>query len=185
MYGKPPTTEEGSHRFRQYAAECGRIYFCRRDRFLLAARDPGSIRPATMPLHHTRPGLSRGARGEHFQQRSVLAQYSPAGENRSRVEQTPAAGNTPPFTYSYQSEEFIPVKCNIHPWMQAYFVVLKTSHFAVTGENGQFALPDLPAGAYTITAWHETYGTQSQEVTIGEGQRQTVNFTFQANSLKI
>ncbi|MEQ1353136.1 MAG: hypothetical protein ABLT11_03900, partial [Candidatus Acidiferrum sp.] len=43
---------------------------------------------------------------------------------------------TPPFTYSYENEEFIPVKCNIHPWMQAYFVVMKTSHFAVTGEDG-------------------------------------------------
>lgn len=88
---------------------------------------------------------------------------------------------TPPFAYSYESEEFIPVKCNIHPWMQAYFVVLKTSHFAVTGENGQFALPDLPPGSYTITAWHETYGTQSQEITIGEGQRLTADFTFKTN----
>jgi plastocyanin len=88
---------------------------------------------------------------------------------------------TPPFSYSYDSEEFIPVKCNIHAWMQAYFVVLKTSHFAVTGEDGQFALPDLPPGNYTITAWHEVYGTQSQEITIGDGQRLTVDFTFKTN----
>jgi hypothetical protein len=37
---------------------------------------------------------------------------------------------TPSFSYSYEKEEIIPVKCNIHPWMQGYFVVLKTSHFA-------------------------------------------------------
>jgi Carboxypeptidase regulatory-like domain len=65
--------------------------------------------------------------------------------------------------------------------MQAYFVVLKTSHFAVTGEDGQFALPDLPPGTYTITAWHETYGAQSQEITVAEGQRLTVDFTFKTN----
>jgi hypothetical protein len=87
---------------------------------------------------------------------------------------------TPPFVYSYDNEEFIPIKCNIHAWMQAYFVVLKTSHFAVTGEDGQFSLPRLPPGRYTITAWHETYGTKSQEITIADGQSLTLDFLFQA-----
>jgi hypothetical protein len=88
--------------------------------------------------------------------------------------------NTPPFTYSYENEEFIPVKCNIHAWMKAYFVVLKTSHFWVTRQDGAFTLPDLPPGRYTITAWHETYGTQSQEVTVGSGETHPVNFVFHA-----
>jgi len=87
---------------------------------------------------------------------------------------------TPPFSYSYENQEFIPVKCNIHSWMQAYFVVLKTSHFAVTGEDGRFALPNLSPGKYTITAWHETYGTQSQEITIADGQSLAIDFVFQA-----
>lgn len=87
---------------------------------------------------------------------------------------------TPPFSYSYDSPEIIPIKCNIHSWMQAYFVVLKTDHFAVTGEDGRFALPGLQPGKYTITAWHETYGMQSQEVTVGTGQSLAVNFVFQA-----
>jgi len=87
---------------------------------------------------------------------------------------------TPPFSYSYEKEEFIPVKCNIHAWMKAYFVVLKTGYFGVTGEDGLFKLPDLPPGKYTVTAWHETYGTQSQEITIAGGETQTVNFVFPA-----
>lgn len=87
---------------------------------------------------------------------------------------------TPPFAYSYDNEEFIPIKCNIHSWMQAYFVVFRTSHFAVTGEDGRFSLPDLPPGKYTVTAWHELYGTKSQEITIGGSQTLTVNFVFQA-----
>jgi plastocyanin len=87
---------------------------------------------------------------------------------------------TPPFSYSYENEEFIPVKCNIHSWMQAYFVVLKTRHFAVTGEDGRFTLPDLSPGTYTVTAWHETYGTQSREITVAGNQAPTVNFVFRA-----
>ncbi len=85
---------------------------------------------------------------------------------------------TPPFSYSYEKEEFIPVKCNIHSWMQGYFVVLKTGHFAVTGADGAFRLPDLPPGKYTVTAWQETYGTQKQDLTISGGETQTVNFVF-------
>ena len=88
---------------------------------------------------------------------------------------------TPPFAYTYENEEFIPVKCNLHPWMQSYFVVLRTPYFAVTGDDGTFVLPDLPPGHYTITAWHETLGTQSHEIEINSsGEPQTLNFTFTA-----
>lgn len=87
---------------------------------------------------------------------------------------------TPPFSYAYDQEEFIPVKCNIHSWMQGYFVVLKTSFFAVTGDDGRFTLPELPPGHYTLTAWHEVFGTRTQEITITGSESQTVNFNFAA-----
>ena len=89
---------------------------------------------------------------------------------------------TPPFSYSYENEEFIPVKCNIHSWMNAYFVVLRTAHFAVTREDGRFELPNLPPGKYTVTAWHEVYGTQSQEISLVDGQRLKVDFIFKSAS---
>jgi len=87
---------------------------------------------------------------------------------------------TPPFSYSYENEEFIYVKCNIHAWMSAYFVVLKTRHVSVTKNDGSFRLPDLSPGRYTVTAWHELYGIQKQEVTVGGGETQTLNFVFHA-----
>jgi plastocyanin len=87
---------------------------------------------------------------------------------------------TPPLSAKFAREEIIPVKCNIHPWMRSYFVVLKTSHFSVTGENGAFTMNDLTPGKYTITAWHETYGTQTQEVTITENETTPTNFVFKA-----
>lgn len=31
----------------------------------------------------------------------------------------------PPFSYSFSSEEFIPIRCNIHPWMMSYLAVLR------------------------------------------------------------
>ena len=87
---------------------------------------------------------------------------------------------TPAFSYSYDQPEFIHVRCNIHPWMEGYFAVLKTRHFAVTGEDGRFSLPDLPPGHYVITAWHETYGTQSREISVTGGESVSLDFNFTA-----
>jgi len=86
---------------------------------------------------------------------------------------------TPPFSYTYGSEEIIPVKCNLHSWMSGYFVVLNTAYYAITGEDGHYTLPALPPGHYTLTAWHESLGTQTRDITIGPGsESQTVDFTF-------
>ena len=87
---------------------------------------------------------------------------------------------TPPLSEKFDKEEFIPVKCNVHPWMHGYFAVLKTSHYATSGENGSFTLPNLPPGKYTITAWQENYGAQTQDVTISGNETKTVDFTFKA-----
>lgn len=86
----------------------------------------------------------------------------------------------PPLKETFAKAEFIPVKCNIHPWMHGYFAVLNTSHATVSGENGEFSLQGLPPAKYTVTAWHERFGTQSQEVTVGAGAAPKVNFVFKA-----
>lgn len=91
--------------------------------------------------------------------------------------QTPGAA---PITAKYENAEFIPVKCNVHPWMRAYIVVLKTNHYDISKQNGSFTLPDLPPGKYQITAWHETYGTQTADITIAGTETKEVNFTFRA-----
>jgi len=86
----------------------------------------------------------------------------------------------PPIHTQWEKPEFIPVKCNVHPWMHGYFVVLPTSHYAVTDEAGRFSLAGLPPGKYTLTAWHEQFGSQTQEVTIAGSETKTVNFVFTA-----
>jgi hypothetical protein len=96
--------------------------------------------------------------------------------NREWNKSQPAG--SPPISEKFDKPEFILVKCNIHAWMRGYFAVMKNSHFTVTGSDGGFKLPNLPPGTYTITAWHESYGQQSQDVTISGSETQTVNFSL-------
>jgi hypothetical protein len=49
---------------------------------------------------------------------------------------------TAPLDAKFDQPEFIPVKCNIHPWMHGYIVVLKTGHYSVSDDNGGFSLKD-------------------------------------------
>jgi hypothetical protein len=85
----------------------------------------------------------------------------------------------PPVTKSWKAPEMIHVKCNIHPWMSGYFAVVK-GPFAVTDDDGNFTIQNVPPGNYTVTAWQETYGNQTQKVTVAAGGSGTANFTFKA-----
>src|SRR6185369_5445689 len=86
----------------------------------------------------------------------------------------------PPIESSWKAEEVaIPVKCNIHPWMHGYFVVVK-GPYATTDEKGAYTIENVPPGNYTVTAWQEEYGTQTAKVTVAAGKPGTADFTFKA-----
>ncbi|MFZ1916315.1 MAG: carboxypeptidase regulatory-like domain-containing protein [Terriglobales bacterium] len=87
---------------------------------------------------------------------------------------------SPAIDVAWTNEEVaIPVKCNIHPWMRAYIVVVK-GPTGVSNDTGSFKLEGVLPGAYTLTAWHETYGTQTQKITVAAGKAATADFTFKA-----
>ncbi len=77
------------------------------------------------------------------------------------------------------AEIMVPVGCDVHGWMTAYIGVVDHPYFAVTGSDGSFELPNLPPGDYEIEAWHELYGTQTINVTVGESESATADFTFE------
>ena len=89
---------------------------------------------------------------------------------------------SPPIQDKFDAPEFISVKCNIHPWMHGWFAVLKTNHYSISTDGGGFSLANLPAGKYTVTAWHEDYGTQTQDVTITGNETKAIDFSFKAKA---
>ena len=79
-------------------------------------------------------------------------------------------------------EVMIRIKCDVHGWMSAYCGVLSHPFFAVTAADGTYTIKDLPAGTYTIEAWHEKLGTQTQQVTVGAQESKPAAFTFKAGA---
>ncbi|HYK90868.1 MAG TPA: carboxypeptidase regulatory-like domain-containing protein [Acidobacteriota bacterium] len=87
----------------------------------------------------------------------------------------------PPIETSFAREEIsIPVKCNVHPWMRSYIAVFKHPYFAVTGKEGRFELRNLPPGSYTVTAWHEKFGTSEQKITVAPNDSKNLEFIFKS-----
>lgn len=85
------------------------------------------------------------------------------------------------LTKKFDKPETFKVKCEVHTWMGAYIGVFPHPFYAVSGGDGSFSLKKLPAGDYTIEAWHEKYGAQTMKVTVGAADTKTADFKFKAN----
>ena len=77
-------------------------------------------------------------------------------------------------------EVMVRVKCDVHGWMNAYVGVIEHPYFAVTTDGGKFELKGLPAGTYTVEAWHAKAGTRTQQVTVGEKEDKAIAIAFSA-----
>ena len=90
--------------------------------------------------------------------------FSVSGENRFDLElyKRPKTGQ-----WTFQNPGIVRVYCNIHPQMSAVVVVRDNPFFGKAEASGSFVIPDVPAGRYTLKAWHERAGQEaSMAVTV-------------------
>ena len=87
------------------------------------------------------------------------------------------------------SEDPFYIKCDVHPWMKAWVLVADHPYFAVTDDNGNYSIENVPPGEYVINFWQEKlsnlpkkkYVAVSNTVTVAiEEDKDTVqDYTFQ------
>jgi uncharacterized protein (DUF2141 family) len=77
-------------------------------------------------------------------------------------------------------EVMVRFECNVHGWMHAYAGVLPHPFFSTTGGDGTFTIKNLPAGTYTLEAWHDAFGAATASVTVHDGETTTAVFTYAA-----
>jgi plastocyanin len=105
------------------------------------------------------------------------------------IHTTPASGNpgidvsqspmgAPQTRQFNQPETMLPVRCNNHPWMNAFINVANTPYFAVSGADGTFTISGLPPGNYTLAAIHEKLGEQDLQISITPKGTAKADFTF-------
>ncbi len=70
------------------------------------------------------------------------------------------------------------LRCDVHFWMASTLHVLAHPYFSVTGDAGTFEVKGLPAGAYTVEAWHGTLGAVQQTVTVTADETREINFVM-------
>ncbi|MGB7190248.1 MAG: carboxypeptidase regulatory-like domain-containing protein [Acidobacteriaceae bacterium] len=90
------------------------------------------------------------------------------------------APNSPGETRTLSTPELmIPVRCNNHPWMEAFVNVTDNPFYAVSADAGHFTIKGVPPGTYTILTDHEILGEKTTTVTVTPHQTTTVDVTYQ------
>jgi plastocyanin len=104
--------------------------------------------------------------------------HTAAFDNRSVNRSQPAGLEV--IELQFDTPEKVKVKCDLHPWMGAWIVVIDHPYHAVTSDTGTFELSDVPPGEYTLEAWHETLGTRSRVVTVLAGGTHEIDIDLAA-----
>jgi len=132
---------------------------CRYTPHVIALQQGGSVEfrnsDPTMHNIHTTPTTNEA---------SIDVSQGPMGTAQTRQFQQP--------------ETMLPVRCNNHPWMNAFINVSATPFFAVSGADGSFTITGLPPGNYTLAAVHEKLGEQDMQVTVPANTTAKADFTY-------
>jgi len=72
------------------------------------------------------------------------------------------------------------IECDAHDFMHGFVFVTRHPYYALVGKDGSFTIDDIPAGKYTIKAWHGSLGEQKSKVTVSANGKVSVNFAFKA-----
>jgi hypothetical protein len=80
------------------------------------------------------------------------------------------------------------VICSIHPWMEAYWLVLDHPYFAVTDKDGNFEIKNVPAGTQKVVVWQEAVGfvtpTSGDSISIKPNDITPQDFTIDPAKVK-
>jgi hypothetical protein len=80
---------------------------------------------------------------------------------------------------SLAKQGLVDVKCDVHPWMQAFVWVSSHPYATVSAADGTFSIDGVPPGDYQVKAWHEVLGEKEMRVTVAPDGAATLDVAFE------
>ena len=93
-----------------------------------------------------------------------------------------AKGDTP-REISFERPGRVDVFCGIHSKMHCIILVLPSRFFAKVNARQRYALPDVPAGTYKVTAWQERLPSRTREVAVPAQGEVRMDFILELSGL--
>jgi len=81
-------------------------------------------------------------------------------------------------TVTFTKAGIVFVNCHLHPNMSAVIVVTPNRWSTKADESGHFVLPNVPAGTYSIVAWHKSAGFFKKTVRVSDTASVSVEFAI-------
>jgi plastocyanin len=88
----------------------------------------------------------------------------------------------PGKSHSFDSAGIVNVYCNVHPNMSAVVHVMPTPYYAFADGSGNYSIPDVPAGKYTLVAWNEQGGAARSDIDVAATGAVTGNVALTLDS---
>jgi hypothetical protein len=87
----------------------------------------------------------------------ILHNTDVVGVRNSGQNQTISMDRVGTIKWQFPQAERMPimVKCDIHPWMRAWWLIVDHPYAAITGKDGKFTIENVPAGTQEFTAWQD------------------------------
>lgn len=73
----------------------------------------------------------------------------------------------------------ISVKCDLHGWMEANWLVVDHPYMAVSNKGGRFMIANLPAGTHEVRLWHKRAGYLHKKI----GTASTPQYTVKSGKM--
>lgn len=92
-------------------------------------------------------------------------------------------GNPPEKRVTFDKAGRVDVFCSIHENMHCVVLVLQNPYFASTDENGNYKIPNVPPGTYTLKAWHERLPADQRQIIVPTNGDVRADFTLTIKNL--
>ena len=85
---------------------------------------------------------------------------------------------------TFSKPGIVSVYCHLHANMSGVIVITPNQWYAKADGDGRFLIPGVPAGSYTVTAWHKAAGFFRQTVKVAQDRKIAVNFNIPLDALE-